>query len=129
MKRAIRLSGLILASLTISTVAMAQAGGNGGGGGGGGGGAGGGSAGGGGDNSVIELRLQDHERQRPRLTRAVEPRRAGSNCLTHVCNEPPPPNRRPPAELARLNESCGGGEYLVLRDRFGQVVRYVCETP
>lgn len=125
MKRTIRLSGLILATLTISTVAMAQAGGNGG---GGGGGAGGGSAGGGGDNSVIELRLQDHERQRARLTRAVEPRRAGSNCLTHVCNEPPP-NRRPPAELARLNDSCSGGEYLVIRDRFGQVVRYVCETP
>lgn len=126
MNRAIRITGLILASLTVSTVAMAQAGG--GNGGGGNGGAGGGSNGGGGDNSIIELRLQDHERQRARLTRAVEPRRAGTNCLTHVCNETPPPNRRPPAELARLNESCGGGEYLVIRNRQGQVVRYVCET-
>lgn len=119
MKNAIRISGLILASLTISTVAMAQAGGN------GGGGAGGGASGGG-DNSVIELRLRDHERAR--LTRArQEPQRGSSNCLTHVCNEPPP-SRRPPAALVQLNESCGGGEYLVIRNRQGQVVRYVCET-
>jgi hypothetical protein len=123
MNRAIRITGLILASLTVSTVAMAQS--SGGNGGGGGGGASGGSAGGGGDNSIIELRLQDHERAR--LSRAVEPRRGGSNCITHVCNEPPP-SRRPPAGLTRLNESCGGGEYLVIRNRQGQIVRYVCET-
>lgn len=122
MNRAIRITGLILASLTVATVAMAQSnGGNGG----GGGGAGGGSDGGGGDNSVIALRLQDHERAR--LSRAVEPRRGNGNCITHVCNERRP-GRRPPAELTRLNESCGGGEYLVIRNRQGQVVRYVCET-
>lgn len=124
MKRAIRIGGLILAALTVSTVAMAQAGGNGGNGGGGGGGAGGGE-GGGGDNSIIELRLQDHERAR--LTRAVEPRRGSANCLSHVCNEPRRTHRRP-AELARLNESCSGGEYLMIRNRYGQVIRYVCET-
>ncbi|RDJ24234.1 hypothetical protein DWF00_03905 [Bosea caraganae] len=125
MNRAIRITGLILASLTVSTVAMAQQGG-GGNGGGGGGGAGGGSAGGGGDNSIIALRLQDHERSRARLTRPVQPRRGSTDCITHACNEPPP-QRRQPAELARLNESCGGGEYLVIRNRQGQVVRYVCE--
>lgn len=124
MNRAIRITGLILASLTVSTVAMAQSsGGNGGGGGDSGGGASGGSAGGGGDNSVIELRLQDHERAR--LSRAVEPRRGSGNCISHFCNEPP--SRPRPAELSRLNESCGG-EYLVIRNRQGQVVRYVCET-
>jgi hypothetical protein len=125
MNRAIRITGLILASLTVTTVAMAQS--SGGNGGGGNGGAGGGSTGGGGDNSIIALRLQDHERAR--LTRAVQPRRGGRDCLTHACNEPPPPTRRPPArEFTVLNESCGGGEYLVIRNRYGQVVRYVCET-
>lgn len=123
MNRIIRITGLILASLTISTVAMAQsAGGN-----GGGGGAGGGASGGGGDNSIIELRLQDHERAR--LSRAQQLPRPGANCVAgSTCNEPPPPSRRPPAELVRLNESCSGGEYLVIRNRSGQVVRYVCET-
>jgi len=107
----IRITGLILASLTISTVAMAQsAGGNGGGG-----------------NSVVALRLRDHERAR--LSRARELLRPDANCAAgSTCNEPPPPNRRPPVELARLNESCSGGEYLVIRNRAGQVVRYVCET-
>lgn len=124
MNRTIRITGLILASLTISTVAMAQsAGGN-----GGGGGAGGGADGGGGDNSVIALRLQDHERAR--LSRAQQLPRPGANCVAgSTCNEPPPPpNRRPAAEMASLNESCSGGEYLVIRNRAGQVVRYVCET-
>ena len=57
MKRMIRITSLAIATLAISTAAMAQQGGGGGSGGGGGGG-----EGGGGDTSVIELRVQDHER-------------------------------------------------------------------
>jgi hypothetical protein len=118
MKNKLRIAGLLLASLTVSTVALAQQGG------GGGGGGQGGAAGGGGDNSIIALRLQDHERAR--LSRAVEPRRAGSNCLTHACNEPP--MQRPPARIAvQLIDSCGGGDYWIARDRSGRIIRRVCE--
>lgn len=116
MNRKLRIAGLALASLTLSTVAMAQQGG--GGGRGGGDGAAGGS---GGDNSVIELRLQDHERARL----ALERRRPGGNCLTYVCNEPPP--RRPPARaVVALHESCGGGDRLIQRDYAGRVIRIDC---
>ncbi len=120
MNRKLRIAGLALASLTFSTVAMAQQGGGGSGGRGGGDGAAGGS---GGDTSVIELRLQDHERAR--LTRALERRRPGGNCLTHVCNEPPP--RRPPARAeVALHESCGGGDRLLQRDYAGRIIRIDC---
>jgi hypothetical protein len=119
MNRKLRIAGLALASLTFSTVAMAQQGGGGNGGRGGGDGAAGGS---GGDSSVIELRLQDHERARL----ALERRRAGGNCRFHVCNEPPP--RRPPARAeVALYESCGGGDRLVQRDYAGRIIRIDCD--
>lgn len=113
MNRSIRFTGLVLASLTISTVAMAQQGG------GGRGGDGGGS-GGGGDPSILQLLHEDAARK-ARLTRAVEPRQGpGSNCPTHLCSEPP---RR-----AQLDNACAGGEVFVYRGRDGQVIRAFCET-
>ncbi len=118
MNRIIRFAGLVLASLTISTVAMAQQDG------GRGGSASGNGDGDGGDHSVIELRLQDA--QRARLSRAVEPRRPGANCLTHACNEPLP--RQPPnlRRIAVHADNCGG-EILAIRNDAGRIVRYVCE--
>ncbi|WP_439498388.1 hypothetical protein [Bosea sp. (in: a-proteobacteria)] len=120
MNRSIRFAGLVLASLTISTVAMAQQGG--GGGSGGGGGAGGG--GGGGDPSILQL-LREDAAKKARLTRAVEPRRGAAGCLTHACNEPPP--RRPPARLAQFDNACAGGDVYLVRDRQGQVIRAFCD--
>jgi hypothetical protein len=119
MNRSIRFAGLVLASLTISTVAMAQ---QGGGGRGGDGGAGGG--GGGGDPSVLQL-LRDDAAKKARLTRAVEPRRGAAGCISHVCNEPPP--RRPPARLAQFDNACAGGDVYLVRDRQGQVIRAFCD--
>lgn len=119
MKRMIRITGLAIATLAISTAAMAQQGGGGGSGGGGGGG-----EGGGGDTSVIELRLQDHESARQ--ARILAERRAGRSCITHACNE----QQRPPVRRASdtaPSQSCAGGEMWVVRERAGGIVRIVCE--
>lgn len=114
MIRKFQVAGFVFASLTIATVALAQQGGRGGG--------DGGSEGG--DNSVIALRLYDHEQAR--LTRAIAPRRAGADCTTRLCNEPP--QRRPPLR-AELEESGNCGENLVpARDRNGRPIRRICRT-
>jgi hypothetical protein len=135
MNRTIRFVGLVLASLTISTVAMAQQGsGNGGGGRGGDGGGNGGSGSGGGDPSILQV-LREAETAKPRLTRAVQ-NRASPNCITHACaEEPPPPPRRPrhpPVErheMAQADAACAGGEVFAVRSRGGMIVRYFCEMP
>ena len=107
------IAGFLLASLTVATVALAQQGGGGG---------QGGDAGGS-DNSVVALRLQDHEQAR--LSRAVSLRSAGSDCIGHACNEQP--LRRPPARAeVQLADNCGG-DLRVARDRNGRVIRRVCE--
>ncbi|MDR6870151.1 hypothetical protein J2Y55_001151 [Bosea sp. BE125] len=124
MNRTIRFAGLVLASLTISTVAMAQ---QGGGGGRGGDGGGNGGSGGGGDPSILQVLREDHARAR--LTRAVELRRAGTGCLTHVCNEPPPPRQPPVRQVAETGNACAGGEVFAVRGRGGQIIRYFCEYP
>lgn len=123
MNRTFRIAGLVLASLTISTVAMAQ---QGGGNGGGGRGGDGGGNGGGGDTSVLELLRQDAAN--PRLTRAVEPRRGGSDCITHVCEQPPGTQYPPRERIAQFDASCSGGEMLILRGRDGRAVRYLCRN-
>ncbi len=120
MNRVLRITGLLLTSITISTVALGQ---QGGGGGGGNGGGGGGNSGGGGDSSVIALRLQDHERAR--LTRPVQQRRVSPNCVTHACIDQPPSGRR--VQLLPRFE-CGGGDQILLRDRTGLILRDYCET-
>lgn len=128
MNRTIRFTGLILASLTISTVAMAQQGGGNGGGRGGDGGNGGGGNAGGGDPSILQV-LRENEVSKARLTRAVE-RRASPNCITHVCAEPPP--RQPPVirrHMASADAACAGGEVFAVRSRSGEIIRYFCETP
>ncbi len=127
MNRTMRIAGLLLASLTISTVALAQQGGGGGRGGGDGGAGGPGGNGGGGDSGAIEFLLRENERAR--LTRAVERRRASpSDCLTHVCNEPPPPRRRPGRpEIEPVFERCGGDSVLTRRNAHGVVVGYACD--
>jgi hypothetical protein len=119
MVRKLHIAGFFLSSLTIATVALAQ---QGGGGGQGGGGQGGGDAGGS-DDSVVALRLQDHEQAR--LSRAVSLRGAGSDCMGHACNEQP--RRRPPERSeAQLVDNCNG-DLRVARDRNGRVIRRVCE--
>jgi hypothetical protein len=120
MNRTLRFAGLVLASLTISTVAMAQQGG------GNGGGSGGGNGSGGGDPSVLEV-LRD-DAQKPRLTRAVQSRRGASDCLTHACEQPPGTQHPPRGQIAQFDASCSGGEVLVLRRADGRAVRYVCRN-
>lgn len=111
MNRIVRVTSLALTALAISTAAMAQQGG-------GNGGGGGSAGGGGGDNSIIELRLQDHERARKAAAAST---RHARSCITYGCNEP----QRPVYTVA--SESCGGGEYRVLRDRFGNIERIICD--
>jgi hypothetical protein len=120
MNRILRFAGLVLASLTISTVAMAQQGGGGNGGGNGGGG------GGGGDPSVLEVLRQDA--RNARLTRAVQTRPGASDCLTHVCEQPPGTQRPPRGQIAQFDASCSGGEVLELRRPDGRTVRYLCRN-
>ncbi|AOO82415.1 hypothetical protein BHK69_19985 [Bosea vaviloviae] len=103
---------------------MAQ---QGGGGGRGGDGGNGGNGGGGGDPSILQVLREDHARAR--LTRAVEMRRAGTGCLTHVCNEPPPQRQRPVRQVADTGNACAGGEVFAVRGRGGQIIRYFCEYP
>lgn len=117
MTRKLKFAGFVFASLTIATVALAQQGG-------GRGGEGGSGDAGGSDNSVISLRLFDHEKAR--LTRGVAPRRAGADCLTHVCNEPP--NRRPPTRTELANTDNCGGDNRVAYDRSGRQIRRICQT-
>lgn len=113
----LKIVGFLFATLTLSGVALAQ---QGGGAGGGGGGAGGAGDAGGGDDSVIAVRLKDQERLR--VPRGSQTRTAGSNCLTHVCNEPP--QRGQP--VAYVVDNCGG-EYAVSRDRQGRIIRRICQ--
>jgi hypothetical protein len=121
MNRTTRIAGLLLASLTISTVALAQ---QGGGGGQGGGSGGPGGNGGGGDSGVIEFLLGEHEKAR--LTRAVERRRGSPNdCLTHACN--PPPRRPGRPEPQPAFERCGGDSVLARRNAHGVIVSYACD--
>jgi hypothetical protein len=117
MNRTLRFTGLILASLTISTVAMSQQGG-------GKGGDGGSGNGGGGDTSVLQVLREDADKAR--LTRAVV-RRHGADCITHACSEPVSPNGKP-VRVVRFTNSCAGGETFQYRDYNGQIVRGFCET-
>ncbi|KRE03996.1 hypothetical protein ASE61_10360 [Bosea sp. Root670] len=119
MPNKIKIVGLLFATLTLSTAAMAQQGGGGGGGGGGGNGGGGQGGQGGDHNSVIAIRLQDHERLR--VPGAGRARTAGTNCTAVACNERP--GREPPPALA--SEGCGG-DLRVAQDRRGRAVRQVC---
>ena len=121
MNRTLRFAGLVLASLTISTVAMAQQDG-----GGRGGDGAGGAGGGGGDSSVLEVLRQDA--QKARLTRAVQPRRGSLDCVTHVCEQPPGTQYPPRERIAQFEASCGGGEVLILRRADGRTIRYVCRN-
>lgn len=120
MNRNLRFAGLVLASLTISTVAMAQQ--DGGGRGGDGGGAGG--SGNSGDSSILEVLRQDA--RKPRLTRAIQPR-PGPNCVTHACQQPPE-TRQPRGSVAQFDADCTYGEVMVLRGRTGRVVHYPCRN-
>lgn len=117
MNRTLRFAGLVLASLTISTVAMAQhAGGNGGASGGDGNGSGGG------DPSVLEVLRQDAKNAR--LTRAIQPRRGNGDCPDDVCEQP----GHRPNRIAQFEASCAGGEVLLLRRQDGRTVRYMCRN-
>lgn len=118
MNRTLRFAGLVLASLTISTVAMAQQDG------GGRGGDGGGGSGNNGDSSVLEVLRQDAKKAR--LTRAVQPR-PSPNCITHACQEPPQ-TRQPRGAVAQFDTDCSYGEFMVLRGRTGRVVHYPCRN-
>lgn len=119
MNRTLRFAGLVLASLTISTVAMAQ---QGGGGRGGDGSAGGNS----GDKSVLEVLREDHDRAR--LSRAVEPRRGASNCITAACEQPPSAQVPQRERIAQFEAVCAGGDVMVLRRTDGRTIRYVCRN-
>lgn len=92
MNRTLRFTGLFLASLTISTVAMSQQ--NGSGHGGDDGGRSGKGAAGGSARSVFQL-LREFPGGKARLTRAVALRGGGANRIDQVCSEPPPSRRLP----------------------------------
>jgi hypothetical protein len=119
MNRTLRFAGLVLASLTISTVAMAQQGG------GGRGGDGGGAGGNSGDSSVLDVLREDQKRAR--LSRAVQSRR-DPVCLTHACGQTPTPMVPPRERIAQFEAVCAGGDVLVLHRADGRKVRYVCRN-
>ncbi|TAJ31040.1 hypothetical protein [Bosea sp. (in: a-proteobacteria)] len=109
----LQIVGLLFATLTLSTVAAAQQGGGGRGGDGGSGGDSGSR-----DDSIIAIRLQDHERLR--VPRPVTMKAAQANCRTHACNEPP--QRAEPIVL--MGDGCS--EQVVARDRQGRTIRRIC---
>lgn len=99
MNRTLRFTGLLLASLTISTVAMAQQSSGGDGGRRDGEGAAGASA-----PSVFQL-LREAPSGKARLTRAVELRGGRANGARHI-RSAPPPTRSPPMRAVALLRTC-----------------------
>lgn len=107
----LRIIGCVVATLALPGAALAQQAGGGGGGGGQGGDAGGS------DNSIMELRLQDHERAQAKRMRA-----ANNGCTPGAaCKERP----RPAQPIIENADDCGG-EFRTVRDRSGHVIRRVC---
>lgn len=108
MNRSMRVLGLALSSLTIATVAIAQ------------------QNNGQGKNQHAALQLLHEEASgKPRLTRAIQTRPSGMNCLTQTCAEPPVVPQRP-VRIVRYNAGCQGGDTFMYRDYDGQLIQGSC---
>jgi hypothetical protein len=108
MNRSIRIFGWVLSSFTVASVAIAQ------------------QSGGQGRNEYAALpMLQDDASHKPRLTRPVERRNAGTGCITQTCAEPPATPQRP-IRVVRYNAGCTGSETFSYRDYDGQIIRGSC---
>lgn len=110
MSRALRITGLFLASLTIVTVALAQ------------------QSGGTGRSDAAPLApvVTAADQGKARLSRIAEPRWALTNCQAQACDTPPKG-----ASTARDDTQATGscnGDGTVARDRNGKIIRRICQT-
>lgn len=111
MYRPLRITGLILASLTIVTVALAQQSGS---------------------LGRVTMPVQSAtllaialpEDGKARLSRPSEPRRARTDCPAETCETPPKSSQSAQAD-ARALGGCGDG--TVARDRNGKIIRRICQ--
>ena len=110
MNRSIRILGLLLSSLTVASVAIAQQ-----------------NSGPGRSVHAALPMLQDDTSHKPRLTRPVGLRRADTNCIAQTCAEPPAAPQRP-VRIVRYNAGCTGGETFSYRDYDGKIIRGSCEA-
>ncbi|PZN99063.1 MAG: hypothetical protein DCF30_12670 [Hyphomicrobiales bacterium] len=109
MYRPLRITGLILASLTVVTVALAQ------------------QSGSQGrmtmpPQSATLLAIALPEDGKARLSRPSEPRRARTDCQAETCETPPKSGQSAQAN-ARTSDGCG----LVAHDRNGKIIRRICQ--
>lgn len=110
MYRPLRITGLILASLTIVTVALAQQSGS---------------------QGRVAMPMQSAtllaialpEDGKARLSRPSEPRRARTDCPAETCETPPKSGQSAQAD-ARTQGGCDG---TVARDRNGKIIRRICQ--
>ena len=110
MSRPLRITGLFLASLTIVTVALSQqSGGT-----------------GRGELSPLAPVVTAADQGKARLSRAAEPRRALTDCPVEACDTPPKGARTAQDET----QASGGcrGDGTVARDRYGKIIRRICQV-
>ncbi|KPF71848.1 hypothetical protein IP69_05070 [Bosea sp. AAP35] len=108
MSRALRITGLFLASLTIVTVALSQQS----------------SGTGRGDLPPLKPIVTAADQGKARLSRVAEPRRALTDCPVAVCDTPPE-GVRTVQDLTRVSGGCNG-DGTVARDRNGKIIRRIC---
>ncbi len=109
MSRPLRTLGLLLASLTIVTVALAQQ-------------SGGKSRS---DDPSPAAVVTAADQGKAKLSRAVEPRRAVTECPTQACDTPPK-GARTAQDETQVSGGCGS-DGTIARDRNGKVIRRICQ--
>ena len=108
MYRPVRTLGLLLASLTVVSVALAQ------------------QNGGKGSNvPPLAAVVVATDQGKAKLSRAVEPRRAVTDCPAEACDTPPKGARMAEDET-QLSGGCGS-DGTIARDRNGKVIRRICQ--
>lgn len=110
MSRPLRVTGFVLASLTIVTVALAQ------------------QSGGSGrsDASPLAPAVTAADQGRARLSRIAEPRRDLTDCQAQACDTPPKDARSAQDDTKAMGACKGDG--TIARDRNGKVIRRICQT-
>lgn len=107
MYRPVRTLGLLLASLTVVTVALAQ------------------QSSGKGSVPPLAAVVTAADHGKAKLSRAVEPRRAVTDCPADACDTPPK-GARTALEETQVSGGCNG-DGTIARDRSGKVIRRICE--
>jgi hypothetical protein len=110
MSRALRLCGVLLASLTIATVALAQQNGR----------QGRVTLPAGAPGLTLAIAAED----KARLTRPSESRRTRTDCPAESCDTPPKRGDFAQADASAVD---GCGEAPVARDRNGRIIRRICQ--